>query len=126
MVKLSLLIAVVDDEESILKAIDRLLQSSGHQVRTFSSGALFLQSLNEFQPDCVMLDLNLPGLKGDEILHSLAQFRPHLPVIIITAYDKPGLQEQLLSSGASFYLAKPFNGKTLLDAIDLCVNSDSV
>jgi len=68
--------------------------------------------------DCVVTDLNLPTMSGLELLDEL---RRHgcdgLPVIVITAFDRPGLSEQALLRGATAYLAKPFQGSALLDAI---------
>ena len=64
MSKPRLLIAVVDDEEAVRTALRRLLRSASLDVETFSSGAEFLESVKEHQPDCVVLDLHMPQVSG--------------------------------------------------------------
>jgi FixJ family two-component response regulator len=111
------LIAVVDDEESVRKALVRLLQTSHVDVEEFATGPAFLSSLHERQPDCLILDIQMPGMSGREVQRQLALARIQLPVIIITAYDEPMMRERCLADGAACYLCKPLRGHTLLTAI---------
>ena len=67
------LVAVVDDEESVGKALNRLLRSAALNVETFASGAEFLKSLEDQTPDCVVLDLQMPHMDGFEVQTQLAQ-----------------------------------------------------
>lgn len=121
----ALLVAVVDDEESVRKALRRLLRSAGMQVETFSSGQEFLNSLTSHQPDCLLLDLHMPGLTGLDVQCRLAAAKTRLPTIIITGHDQPGVANEALSAGASAYLTKPADERVLLEAITRAVSSDT-
>jgi FixJ family two-component response regulator len=118
-------IAVVDDEEPIRKALARLLQSAGLTVETFASGADFLQSLTIRRPDCVVLDLHMPRTSGFEVQAALAQRELTLPVVIITGYDTAETHERATAGRHVAYLRKPMNDQALLDAIDLALSSRS-
>ena len=110
-------VAIVDDEESVRKALRRLFRSADMDVETFASGRDFLDSLAKHRPDCVVLDLHMPGLTGRDVQQQLAQTQPALPVIIITGKDEPGVRESVLAAGAADYLLKPLNDHTLLAAV---------
>jgi FixJ family two-component response regulator len=97
------LIAVVDDEESVLRAIKRLLSSAGLNVNIFSNGQAFLETLSVRRPDCVVLDLHMPGMSGFEIQSEMLR----------AGYS--------LSGGALAYLRKPVQAKLLLDAISSAI-----
>lgn len=118
MVKLKPIAAVVDDEESVGRAIKRLLRSVGIEAEVFTSGDAFLDALSSvpaYQPDCVVLDIQMPGTNGLEVQRQLAG--RGMPVIIITAYDDAGVREQVLAAGAVGYLRKPFNGSVLIHTV---------
>jgi FixJ family two-component response regulator len=113
-----LLIAIVDDEESIRKALSRLLRASGgYEVETYSTGAAFLASLETRKPDVVVLDLHMPGLSGFEVHASIVALDRGLPVIVITGHDSPETRQRALDGGAAAYLRKPIDEKLLLQAI---------
>ena len=118
------LIAVVDDEESIRKAITRLLRSAGLEVTAFSSGVDFLESLATQRPDCVLLDLHMPVMNGFEIQARLAGLASPLPVIIMTGHDSEETRARALAGQPTAYLRKPVNDQTLLDAIELTIRSN--
>jgi Response regulator len=111
------LIAVVDDEESVRKALMRLMRSADLSVETFGSGAEFLQSLEIRLPDCVVLDLHMPHMNGFNLQAHLAGKHAALPVIIITGHDLPHARERAMACGASAFLRKPVHDRTLLNAI---------
>ena len=117
------LIAVVDDEESVRKAVVRLLQSAGHSAQGFASGSEFLQSWPGDKPDCIMLDLQMPGLSGTEVQRALNRAGAHLPVIVLTANDAPGAREECMREGAVAYLSKPVDVLVLLDAVDVAIGA---
>ena len=117
MSKTSLLIAVVDDEESVRKALSRLLRSVGMTGETFAGGAEFLQSLADHKPDCVVLDMHMPGVTGFDVLVRLAATQAPPPVVVITGHDSAETYERALAAGAVAYLRKPINDQALLDAI---------
>jgi len=110
-------IAVVDDEEPVRKALQRLLRSAGMGVETFPSGAEFLDALPTREPDCLVLDLHMPGVNGFEVQSRLAQSGSRLPVVVITGHDTQESQARALAGGAAAYLSKPFDDRVLLDAI---------
>jgi FixJ family two-component response regulator len=100
------LIAVVDDDDSIRRALSRLLSGSNFDVLTFGSGQEFLHSLRKQRPDCVVLDFQMPELTGGEIQCLLALAEIQLPVIIMTAYVHPVMREACLQRGAIACIAK--------------------
>ncbi len=111
------LIAIVDDEASVRKALLRLFRSSGFDAREFISGVEFLKTLPFCRYDCLVLDLHMPGLNGIEVQRDIAMSETRLPIVIITAHDEPETREKCLSVGASAYLCKPFDDNALLDAV---------
>jgi FixJ family two-component response regulator len=113
----SLRVAVVDDEPSVRKALGRLLTASHMDVETFASGQEFLDSLSSRRPDCVVLDLHMPGLSGLDVQHELARGGAELPIVIVTAHEDAERRAQCLAAGATAYLLKPLDERTLLDAI---------
>ena len=111
-------IAVVDDEESILKALERLLRVAGFDVKTFNSGADFISSLAVRLPDCVVLDLHMPRLNGFAVQEQLLASGKRVPVVVITGHDTPEAKQRVLQNGAAAYLRKPVDEKLLLRAIE--------
>jgi FixJ family two-component response regulator len=115
------LVAVVDDEESVGRALARLVRSAGLDAVVFSSGEDFLAALATMNPDCVVLDLHMPGLSGFEVQARILRSRFRPPVIAVTGHDSPEARTRVLSAGASAYLRKPIDKETLLQAIAIAV-----
>jgi FixJ family two-component response regulator len=113
------LVAVVDDDEPIRKALMRLLRSAGMDVETFPSGGEFLESIKNHPPDCVVLDLHMPVVNGFEVQARLANSA--VPVIIITGHDSDETRAHALAGRPVAYLRKPVNDQALLDAIELAL-----
>ena len=111
------LIAVVDDEESVRKALQRLIRSAGFDVETFRSGAEFLTSMQHHEPACLVLDLHMPGVNGFDVQDELNQARVQLPVVVITGHDTPTNRTRVMNQGAAAYLCKPVDESMLLRAI---------
>jgi len=111
-------VAVVDDEESVRRALLRLLRAANTDAEAFASGEAFLASLEKFRPDCVVLDLQMPGLTGRDVQRRLISMQVDLPVILITAHDDVVTQQQSLSDGAANYLRKPLRGDVLVRSIN--------
>jgi len=93
------LIAVVDDDPFVRKALERLIGSTGLSVESFASGAEFLRSADDHQPDCVVLDLHMPEMSGFEVQSRLARAHPRVPVVVITGHDTPN-RDRALSAAA--------------------------
>jgi FixJ family two-component response regulator len=113
------IISIVDDDISIRKSLDRLIRSAGLKVLVFASAEEFLNSTQPRKADCLILDIQLPGMSGIELLHYLKTQKYKVPIIFITAH---GSDEQARSEAASdwtvAYLIKPFSGEELLDAVN--------
>lgn len=110
-------IAIVDDEESVRKALKRLLRASGLEAESYASGEDFLDAAAKRAPDCVVLDLHMPGMSGLEVLQELRAARRATPVVVITAHEGPETSAQCRAAGAASYLCKPFDDRALLNAI---------
>jgi FixJ family two-component response regulator len=124
MSKLKPFVAVVDDDESVSRAIKRLLRSTGLASDTFKTGDDFLDmfdSIPSYRPACIVLDIQMPGLNGLEVQQRLAG--SGIPVIFITAHDETGVREQALAAGAAGYLRKPFNDEVLIKAVTTAISS---
>jgi len=111
------LIAIVDDDQSVCKAIGRLIIKSNFDVVTVTSGQMLLDLLPVRPPDCILLDLHMPGLSGVDVLRALADTGLKLPVIVITGRDEPTARARCLAAGATAFLLKPLDPKRLLRAI---------
>ena len=117
------LIAIVDDEASICRALLRLLRASKYRAEAFSSPLLFLESLAERVPDCVVLDLQMPAMTGVELQQQLLLLPEPPPVIIVTARDDPRTRDRCLALGAIRYLRKPIEGGLFVDSIHEAVSA---
>ena len=118
------LVLIVDDDESVLRAMGRFLQSAGFRVKTFSSGKAFLDS--EFQKDnaCLIVDVKMPEMNGLELYQKLLDQGIHLPVIFITAYDTVDIRKKAHSLGAASYFRKPVDGQALIDSIHWAITQN--
>ena len=116
-------VAVVDDEEAVRKALHRLFTAANCEGLSFATGVEFLDALAATAPDCLVLDLQMPGMTGLEVLERLSAARAGLPTIIITAHDEVGSEEQCLAAGAAAYLRKPLDGQVLLEAVAAALDS---
>jgi FixJ family two-component response regulator len=111
------LVAVVDDEESIRKSLRRLFMAADLDAVVYASGQEFLDSLGDHRPDCLVLDLQMPGLTGLEVQRTLTGIGARFPTIIITAHDEPETRARCLAAGVAAYLCKPLHDEMLLDTI---------
>ena len=114
------LIAIVDDDEFVCRAIKRLLFQHGMDSSIFSSGRTFVDLLDTnptFVPDCVILDVRMPDLNGLEVQKLLASKRSGIPVIFITAAENPHQIAQALVAGAEAVFPKPFDGDLIISTL---------
>jgi FixJ family two-component response regulator len=111
-------VAVVDDESKMRSALARLLRTHGFDTELFETGEEFLSSVRARVPDCVLLDLHMPGITGFEVLETLTSSLIAVPAVVITGYDEPGNAERVRSLGAAEYLVKPVDETVLVGAID--------
>ena len=111
-------IAIVDDDDGVRRALRRMILSLAHAPVTFASGEEFLDGLAGASPDCAILDLHLPALRGIDVLERLRAEGSMLPVIIVTGLDQPGMRERCLDAGAAAYLTKPLGSAAISAEIE--------
>lgn len=119
------LIAIVDDDESVCRAMKRLVRSLGMAADAFTSGREFIDRVEttpSFQPDCVVLDVQMPGMNGLEVQERLASSGNPLPVIFITAHDETEVRDRALAAGAVAFLRKPFNDDLFIKTLRIALN----
>lgn len=111
-------VAVLDDEPEMRKALRRLLTCRGFRVKEYESGEDLLAALDLQPLDYLLLDLHMLGMNGFELLEALRARQIPVPVIVITAHDEPGTSERVRALGGSAYLKKPVDRDALLSAIE--------
>jgi FixJ family two-component response regulator len=117
-------IALVDDDAGMRKAVEQLLGAAGFEVTAFTSAEEFLAS-SMSPPACLILDVQLPGLSGFELYEKVRSSTEESPVIFITAHDEPATRARAERLGAAAYLAKPFAGRRLLEALSKVMTLDT-
>jgi FixJ family two-component response regulator len=114
-------IAIVDDDESVCRAMNRLIRSLGMDSDMFTSGDEFIKHLEiarAFHPDCVVLDVQMPGMNGLEVQELLVRSENPTPIIFITAHDDVSIRERALRAGAAAFLRKPFNDELFIKILN--------
>jgi|SRR5208283_1766027 len=115
------LLAIVDDDADVRVALTRLVISAGFAVETFASGADFLRSIEDHEPDCVLLDLHMPEMTGFDVQGALASRHAAVPVVVITGHDTQESRARAVLLGAKGYLCKPVDDGALLAAISTAI-----
>jgi two-component system CheB/CheR fusion protein len=110
-------VAIVDDDVAVQTALARLLSATGWHAVTFPSAEMLLQTGMQAPPDCLVLDVWLPGMSGVELLEHLAAVGRALPAVIITGRDDLQMRMRAMQAGAVAYLLKPLEGQDLLQAL---------
>jgi FixJ family two-component response regulator len=111
-------IFIIDDDESLCRALNRLLTAVDLNVVRFASAEDFLQFTGQPEPGWLILDVHLPGLSGLELQRRLNSEGRRFPVIFITANENEQVREQALRAGAIAFLRKPFDEQSLLDVMN--------
>lgn len=111
------IVLVIEDDDSVRRATERLLNSAGVSTATYVSAEALLTVGPAEGDACVVSDLRLPGLSGLELLAELRRRGCVCPLILITAYDSASVREEAERSGVAAYVAKPFYAAQLLAAI---------
>jgi FixJ family two-component response regulator len=115
------IVAVVDDDPSMLGAAENLLDANGYEAALFASAEEFLSSRLALQADCLLLDIHLGGLSGIELRRQLNVAGSKLPVIFMTAVDDDDIYLRAIRAGCVACLRKPFPARQLVDAIEKAV-----
>jgi FixJ family two-component response regulator len=116
-------IAVLDDEDSVRKALVRVLRAAGFAAHGFRSPEEFLKSWRTDLPECLLLDLQMPELSGQEVQRALNAAGAQFPVLIVTVHDAPRIREECMRLGATGYLCKPLDVPNLLQAVTSATDS---
>ncbi len=115
---MSFTVAIVDDDDSVRVAVGSLVRSLGFDALAFSSAESFLASGRVGDVDCLITDVQMPGMSGPELQSHLASERSDLPVILITAFPEERLRRQAEDAGAYGFLAKPFDGQAMIRCLE--------
>ena len=120
--KLDPVVCIVDDDESVRKALSRLVESMGMKAEAFASPVDFLNRAVEEQVACLLLDIQLPGMDGFELHDRTVEAGLDSPVIFITAHPDDRTRARARKAEAVAYLEKPFTDEALLGAIETALD----
>ena len=118
------IVVVIDDDESVRRALSNLFQSVGLKVEVFGSAPEMLQSKLPDVPGCLVLDIRLPGLSGLDLQTELADARIHIPIIFMTGHGDIPMTVRAMKGGAVDFLTKPFREQEMLDAVLTAIERD--
>jgi RNA polymerase sigma factor (sigma-70 family) len=111
------IVYVVDDDDSVRKALERVFSSIGLEVRTFTTSGDFLAHARPNRPACLVLDLRLPGSSGLVLQEQLAHAGAELPIVFLTGYADVATSVRAMKAGAFDFLQKPIDEQRLIDAV---------
>jgi len=117
-------IAIVDDDPSVQRGLQRLVRSAGWNAETFTSAQEFLASSRAASPNCVLLDLQLPGLSGLDLQKRMAEVGLEIPIVFLTGHGNIPASVEAMKAGAVQFLTKPVDEQKLLQAIEEAVERD--
>jgi FixJ family two-component response regulator len=120
----NLLIAVVDDDESVRESLPDLIREFGFAAQAFSSAEEFLASNSMGRARCLVLDIAMPGMTGLDLQRELRLRGQQIPIIFITARKDEAVRRRALDQGAVAFLLKPFSDTALLDALNSAVRAN--
>ena len=118
------LVIVVDDDPSLLRAVQRVLQVHGFETEVFSSVEAFLEDAHLGEATCLVLDVHLQHMSGIELRRQLTRSGHSLPVIFITAVESETTHKAALEAGCVAYLHKPFPSDLLIEAIEAIIEKN--
>jgi two-component system response regulator FixJ len=114
-------VALIDDDEAVLRSLRLLLDGRGLEVRCYSSAESFLAAMDAEMPRCVVTDVRMPGLSGLELQQELKRRRVVVPVILITGHGDIGMAVQAIKEGAFDFIEKPFDDGRLVASISAAI-----
>ena len=113
----SLLVSIVDDDESVRESLPDLVRQFGFAAQAFPSAEAFLASEFVNETRCLILDLAMPGMSGQDLHRELKNRRKPIPIIFITGSRDRSVRSRLLAEGGVECLFKPFSDTALLNAL---------
>jgi FixJ family two-component response regulator len=111
------MISIIEDDLSVREAIEVLLKSAGMKYQSFSSAEQFLGGFKPCKEDILVLDLNLPGMNGCDLLEEISHDGIKIHVIVTTAFDDPTSRKLCKKYGVTAFMRKPVDGEALIDLI---------
>jgi FixJ family two-component response regulator len=118
------IVYVVDDDPSVRRSLVRLIRSAGFRVETFAQAQDFLNQKECLDVNCLILDVNLPGLSGLDLQKELSSKGYSMPIVFITGYGTIPMTVQAMKEGAVEFLEKPVDHQVLLNAIHQAIEKD--
>jgi FixJ family two-component response regulator len=118
------IVLVVEDDESVRRALSNLFQSVGLEVQLFGSAADMLKSKIPATASCLVLDVRLPGLSGLDFQTELAKAKINIPIIFMSGHGDIPMTVRAMKGGAVDFLAKPFRDQDMLDAVGTAIERD--
>jgi two-component system response regulator FixJ len=118
-------VSVVDDDEQVRESLAALIQSMDVEVEAYASGREFLDHYNPGQPGCIVLDLRMPQLNGQEVIDELIARQINTPVIMISGHGDIPAAVAAIKSGAVDFLEKPYPGSALMDSVRRAIARDA-
>ena len=118
------IVFVIDDDESMRRALTNLFESVGLRVETFRSAPELLQRNLPDVPSCLVLDIRLPGISGLDFQVLLEKATIHIPIVFMTGHGDIPMTVQAMKAGAADFLAKPFRQQEMLDAVTAAIERD--
>ena len=110
---------IVDDDDALRQSVEVLLDvAGGFSTRSFASGEAFLERIPDIEAGCVLLDLNMPGLNGLEVLRELHRLDDRFETILLTGQGDIGVAVEAMKSGAVDFIEKPYDNRMLLNALE--------
>ena len=113
----STLIYVVDDDDGLRQTLREVLEAAGHAVKDFPSCEAFLDAYKPGRGSCLLVDVNLPGMKGVELLRKLRDLGDKIPTILITGSSEISVAVEVMKAGANDFIEKPFERSDMLESI---------
>lgn len=112
-------IYIVDDDDGLRQSVEVLLDvAGGFSTASFASGEAFLEQVPHAEAGCVLLDLNMPGLDGLEVLRRLLQMDSRFETILLTGQGDIGVAVEAMKAGAIDFIEKPYDNRLLLNALE--------
>ena len=112
------MIAIVDDDDAVRRAMKSFMRSLGYDASTFGSAEEFLNSEQINSTSCLITDLQMPGLSGLDLQDRLLAQGHHIPIIFLTAYPEENVRIRAMKAGGVAFLSKPVNLDHLLGYLD--------
>jgi FixJ family two-component response regulator len=120
------MISIVDDDESVREATKRLVRSLGYAASTFALASEFLASERVHDTACLITDLHMPGMSGEDLQNRLIADGHRIPVIFITAFPEERVRARVMKAGAICFISKPCDNDHLIDCLEGALKAKTV